>query len=173
MRCGLSSRRMQGCIRRRAKARRHDEPLAAGASAARSRRGGVARTGVETRRSRVARYFERIRPVLPSRFLSLPVSPNLEPNRSMATPRKSVPLAAPHDPTTPSKRNSFVEPQVTRRAFFAAVVVEGSERDVIPQGPRAIDVSAEVWLSYIMSQMYRSSLYLLERASQKIQQTLR
>lgn len=109
--------------------------------------------------------------MLLSRFLSLPVSPNLEPNRSMATPRKTVPLAAPHDPATPSKRNSFVEPQVTRRAFFAAVVVEGSERDVIPQGPRAIDVSAEVWLSYIMSQMYRSSLYLLERASQKMQQT--
>jgi len=91
----------------------------------------------------------------------------------MATPRKTVPLAAPHDPTTPSKRNSFVEPQVTRRAFFAAVVVEGSERDVIPQGSRAIDVSAEVWLSYVMSQMYGSSLYLLERASQKMQQTLR
>jgi hypothetical protein len=173
MRCGLSLRRMQDCIRRKAKARRHDEALAAGAGAARGRRRGVGRTEVETRRKRVARYFEGIRLVPLSRFLSLPVSPNLEPNRSMATPRKTVPLAAPHDPTTPSKRNSFAEPQVTRRAFFAAVVVEGSERDAIPQGPRAIDVSAEVWLSYIMSQMYRNSLYLLERASQKMQQTPR
>ena len=91
----------------------------------------------------------------------------------MATPRKTVPLAAPHDPTTPSKRNSFIEPQVTRRAFFAAVVVEGSERDIIPQGPRAMDVSVEVLLSYITSQMYRSLLHLSERASQKIQQTPR
>jgi hypothetical protein len=91
----------------------------------------------------------------------------------MATPRKTVPLAAPHDPTTSSKRNSFAEPQVARRAFFAAVVVECSERNVIPQGPRAMDVSAELWLSCPMSQTYRSSLYLSERASQKMQQTPR
>ena len=57
MRCGLSSRRMQDCIRRRAKAKRHDKVLAAGASAARGRLRGVPRTGVETRRSRVREVF--------------------------------------------------------------------------------------------------------------------
>jgi hypothetical protein len=69
MRCGLNSRRMQGCIRRRAKARRHDDPppvlllhaaiIAVVGSTVRGVR-FVAWKGVKAHRRRVTRYFEKI-----------------------------------------------------------------------------------------------------------------
>lgn len=41
-----------------------------------------------------------------------------------SSPRKYVPLAPGHEPTVSTKHESSAEELVTRRAFFAAVVVE-------------------------------------------------